>query len=116
MNTESVIARQQGVEQDDDSAAQYIEQLSDCKLMASALRHYHEQAVQMLSNPRSEFLACEMIKLIAGADSLMRRLQRDSELSQLDTFELKLVWNKLRNILSSTYYGSGFLSPSRLWH
>ena len=81
--------------------------VSECLLMAGAIKRHHEDAV-VLGDSRSLIVAAEMQQVMEGADALLAELFENSPVNASDAGELSMVWNKLRHLVAATYQGNYF--------
>lgn len=88
----------------------HITLLSECLLMAGAIKRHNEDAALMLGDNAARAMVEEMRTLMEGADGLLSVLSFEQDLDSFEALELRMVWNKLRYIVASTYQGQYFTS------
>lgn len=90
--------------------------VSDCLLMARAIKRHNEDAALMLSSSEALTRVDEMNQIIDGAGGLLVALEGESTLNNFQTDELTMVWNKLSYLVMKTYQGPYFQSSNIINH
>ena len=85
-----------------------VDLISECLLMAGAIKRHNEDAAMILGDVHATAIARDMSRVIDGADGLLTELDSNSPLNAFEAEELKMVWNKLRHLVSATYQGEYF--------
>ena len=84
--------------------------VSECLLMAGAIKRHNEDAAIIVGDVDARLLADDMHKIIDGADGLLEDLENNQQLNSMQAEEIIMVWNKLRHIVSLTYQGRYFFN------
>ncbi len=86
--------------------------VSECLLMAGAIKRHNEDAALVFGENSTLAVVEDMVRVIDGADELLSELSEEHPLNAFEAQELSLVWNKLRHLVAATYQGSYFTSSS----
>ncbi len=84
-------------------ANSHHERVCDCSLMAGAINRHNEDAVVIIQSLETEALTREMERIINGAEQLPGYLTQNEVLTPLESHELRMVWNKLRYLITTTF-------------
>ena len=82
--------------------------VSECLLMAGAIKRHNEDAAVVLGDNSTLAVVEDMVRVMEGADELLAELSEEQPLNAFEGQELQLVWNKLRHLVAATYQGSYF--------
>ncbi len=87
-----------------------LELITECLLMAGAIKRHNEDAALLMGDARASSIINDMNRVLEGANNLLAEAKAEKPLNALEWHELRMVWNKLRYFVTSTYQGEYFSS------
>ena len=77
--------------------------VSECLLMAGALKRHNEDAALILEDDFFQTEAEDLARVMSGAQCLLATLHKGCDMDPIEENELNMMWNKLRHQVSEAY-------------
>ena len=77
--------------------------VSECLLMARALKRHNEDAALILADDFFQNEADDLARVILGSERLLATLEKGCDMDPIEENELNMMWNKLRHQASEVY-------------